>query len=315
MRSALRRKVVLPVTVVRRNGQEKHLAHTLDLTEVSARLGGLTALLDPGEVIEIQRGGVKAKFQVFWMGTPGSAMEGQAGVRSVEQGKRIWGVDVPEDEIDSSVSPQLLRSAASPTRTSPRTPDERRWHRRYECTGTASAKAAGNQFPARGEIKDISIGGVYMEITSPLPVNTEVTLTVDVEDMRVVATGIVRTSYPLVGMGISFQKMTPNDREKLGVVIERLRRKLAAPSGVAAASLGAAESSEASHTLTSFAELPAHTLATGISSLAENLQSWKDAHSAPEIEDVRKAIALLYQKFAIGAAPTLDLVDYFGATV
>ncbi|HMC31532.1 MAG TPA: hypothetical protein VKL99_11915, partial [Candidatus Angelobacter sp.] len=81
-RSSLRRKMVLPVTIIRPNSQEEQLAHTLDLTEVSARLGGLSSLLEPGEIVEIQRGSVKAKFQVFWMGALGSAMEGQAGVRS-----------------------------------------------------------------------------------------------------------------------------------------------------------------------------------------------------------------------------------------
>ena len=70
-RGKLRRKVVLPVTVIRRNGEERQLAHTLDVTEISARLGGLGVLLEPGEVIEIQRGAVKAKFQVHWMGAPG----------------------------------------------------------------------------------------------------------------------------------------------------------------------------------------------------------------------------------------------------
>jgi hypothetical protein len=82
-RNSLRRKMVLPVTVLRQNGRDKQLAHTLDLTEVSARLGGLRSLLEPGEVIEIQRGTLTAKFQVFWMGAAASAMEGQAGTRDL----------------------------------------------------------------------------------------------------------------------------------------------------------------------------------------------------------------------------------------
>ncbi|HYL93171.1 MAG TPA: hypothetical protein VEW69_08435, partial [Alphaproteobacteria bacterium] len=70
----MRRKVVLPVTVVRHDGAERQLAHTLDLTETSARLGGLCCVLETGEIIELQRGNNKSKFQVFWMGAPGSAM-------------------------------------------------------------------------------------------------------------------------------------------------------------------------------------------------------------------------------------------------
>src|SRR6266481_919341 len=109
VRTTLRRKLLLSVTVIRHDGREKQLAHTLDLTEVSARLGGLRTLLEPGEVIELQRGAVKAKFQVFWMGAIGSAMEGQAGVRSLDTGKAIWGVNLPADEADFSGDKALLR--------------------------------------------------------------------------------------------------------------------------------------------------------------------------------------------------------------
>lgn len=83
-RSALRRKIMLTVTLNRCDGEEKQLVHTLDLTASSARIGGLTAVLDPGEIVELQHGEAKAKFQVVWMGTPDGAMNDQAGVRGVE---------------------------------------------------------------------------------------------------------------------------------------------------------------------------------------------------------------------------------------
>src|SRR5882724_7628901 len=116
-RSSLRRKVVLPVTIIRRGGAEKQLAHTLDLTEASARLGGLCTLLEPGEVVEIARGTAKAKFQVFWMGAPGSAMEGQAGVRNLELNKSIWGVELPADESDVAPDGGIVRQEMPPIRT------------------------------------------------------------------------------------------------------------------------------------------------------------------------------------------------------
>ena len=88
-RSSLRRKVVLALHVVRRESGQKQLAHTLDITETSARLGGLNLLLEPGEVIEIKRGAAKARFEVMWMGAPGSSLDGQAGVRTLEPSKSI----------------------------------------------------------------------------------------------------------------------------------------------------------------------------------------------------------------------------------
>ena len=87
-RGKFRRKMVLPVTVVRSQSkrEEKQIVHTLDVTESSARLGGLRTQLEPGEIIEIQRGGVKAKFQVHWMGLPGTELEDQAGIRGLDPG-------------------------------------------------------------------------------------------------------------------------------------------------------------------------------------------------------------------------------------
>jgi len=110
-RAKLRRKVVLAVTVSRCNGQEKQLAHTLDITESSARLGGLSSKFEPGEMIDIQRGAIKGRFQVVWMGAPGSLTERQAGVRSMEPNKVIWGVDLPQDERDVQVDITSVRNS------------------------------------------------------------------------------------------------------------------------------------------------------------------------------------------------------------
>src|ERR1051326_4689171 len=134
-RTVLRRKVVLAVTIIRRNGQEKILAHTLDLTENSARLGGLATPLEPGEIIEMQRGEERAKFQVFWMGAPGSAMNGQAGVRSLEPCRPFWGINVPLDEPDKPVDTARVRSEVSAVRDTSQLPGEKRWHHRYPCSG------------------------------------------------------------------------------------------------------------------------------------------------------------------------------------
>jgi hypothetical protein len=107
-RAKLRRKVVLPVSIIRCSNQEKQLAYTLDITESSARLGGLSGRFESGEMIEIQRGAIKARFQVVWMGKPGSPTERQAGVRAMEP-KVIWGVDLPGDECDLQVDVHSLR--------------------------------------------------------------------------------------------------------------------------------------------------------------------------------------------------------------
>lgn len=124
-RAKLRRKVVLAVTVSRSNGTEKQLAHTLDITETTARLGGLVSTFEPGEMIDIQRGAIKGRFQVVWMGIPGTSTERQVGVRSMEPNKVIWGVELPRDERDMQVDIHNVRrkerkaASASATRPAP----------------------------------------------------------------------------------------------------------------------------------------------------------------------------------------------------
>jgi hypothetical protein len=103
-RARIRRKVVLAVTVSRCNGHDKQIAHTLNITSTTAQLGGISTRFEPGEIIDIQRGAIKGRFEVVWMGKPGSFTDRQMGVRSVDPNKVIWGVDLPNDESDGDVN-------------------------------------------------------------------------------------------------------------------------------------------------------------------------------------------------------------------
>ena len=304
-RGTFRRKVVLPVTVIRHNGQEKQLAHTLDMTENSARLGGLSIQLEVGEIIEIQRGASKGKFQVFWMGAPGSAMAGQAGVRSLNHDKSIWGVHLPADEVDQHVSINQVRNPMPPVQTG-QLPGEKRWHKRYECEGSATVKTPNTTYGSHGAIKDISEGGIYVEITAPLPVNTEVTLSMNVEGVWLDAAGIIRTSYPLVGMGISFQSMTGQNREKLHVVLERLKRKIHG---------ARAHSEEAPKTEPALRldEHSARVLAHACLALASDYDEWKQSQTTGDVDDLRRAVDQLQRK--LSPAPPQELMNLLASTL
>lgn len=62
-------------------------AHTLDISSMGARLEGLSHPVLPGAVLGVQHGAAAARFQVLWVGEPGSTRAGQVGVRCVEVGK------------------------------------------------------------------------------------------------------------------------------------------------------------------------------------------------------------------------------------
>lgn len=222
-RSTWRRKVILPVTVIRNNG-EKNLAHTLDVTMASARLGGLYTSVEPGEVIEVQRGALRAKFQVVWVGAANSPLAGQAGAKGLFAAKNVWGVDLPADQPDLAVDTEHLRSRYPLVRTGP-AKSECRWHKRLECTGSASVLTPSNKFPVCAEIKNISRAGVYLETATAIPVNTKVHLKMNVGGITVDMPGTVRTSNPQVGMGIGFQRSSRENEEKLAMAIENLQRE------------------------------------------------------------------------------------------
>ena len=69
---------------------------------------------------------------------------------------------------------------------------------------------------------DISLGGCYVELAATFPERTPVNMALDVKGVQVEVKGIVRTSYPLVGMGIEFTEI--GEREKAG--LEEILRRL-----------------------------------------------------------------------------------------
>ena len=293
-RGKLRRKMVLPVTVLRGQGGEKQLAHTLDVTEISARLGGLKMQLEPGEIIEIQRAGVKAKFQVHWTGMPGTETEGQAGVRGLDPGKSIWSVHLPADQPDIAVDALHLREGNGRNRALIISRSEQSETFRYECSAGATLRAPGSSYPFRVQIKTIHPGGIDVESITTLPLNTVVNLEMKVEGITLESAGMVTGSTPRVGMEITFHKVSTEIQRKIVQVLQKLRQKawdeqqvpalpaiasasLAAPAQKAAPALGRTD--------------PLRELTALCRVLQANWDYWKSTHTTVEIEELRKAVA------------------------
>lgn len=95
--------------------------------------------------------------------------------------------------------------------------------------------------PIRCQLSDLSLGGCYLEIPSPFPVATRVTLSMRAAEVEVRAQGVVRVMHPDKGMGIEFVQATPEHRsavEKfLGVLTQNralLPELLVQPDGLEA---------------------------------------------------------------------------------
>ena len=104
-----RTKMVLGVRLFlgdQRQGTEFQLAHTIDITQAGAKLGGLRASFQPGEVLVLQRGQKKAHFRVIWTREL-SEKEIHIGIEAVEADRSVWGLDLTEDDGAPEYGPDL----------------------------------------------------------------------------------------------------------------------------------------------------------------------------------------------------------------
>jgi len=110
-----RTKMVLPLRFWPGDGSVQgavpQLAHTLDISPIGGRLGGLRNPLQSGQTIMLQRGKNRTQFRVIWTKQLGPG-EIQAGVEAVAPEQNVWGVELP---YEAELSPRSQTSPALPT--------------------------------------------------------------------------------------------------------------------------------------------------------------------------------------------------------
>jgi len=77
--------------------------------------------------------------------------------------------------------------------------------------------------PAPCKLTDLSLGGCYLEMAAPFPMNTRVILAMRVAKLESRAEGLVRVMHPEIGMGVEFTRTTNQQREHLEKFIHVLR--------------------------------------------------------------------------------------------
>ncbi|MBZ5501330.1 MAG: PilZ domain-containing protein [Acidobacteriia bacterium] len=203
-------------------------ATTHDISCTGACLQGLNGLPGPGKKVEIECQNEKSWYRVQWIGESRNSTAGRAGVRCLEPGKYIWGVTPKEWEADTydHATPRAMvaQAAGSPDDLSPElSGQERRLFPRHACRIEAQVSTQDDAIRLLGKITDISLGGCYVEMLSPLPVKTSVKLSFQQDDATLRLTGLVRLSQMSLGMGVAFTGMTPEGFERL--------RRLTLPAG------------------------------------------------------------------------------------
>ncbi len=99
---------------------------------------------------------------------------------------------------------------------------ERRATQRYACSGKVEMSAEGTSYCMWGTLTDVSLHGCYVEINNTFPVGTKMKLRLDANGLEVKIGGVVRATYPLLGMGISFEKPEPKQLAQLQQLLKAL---------------------------------------------------------------------------------------------
>ena len=104
--------------------------------------------------------------------------------------------DTPAPKIGDTVA-----SKPEPKRTDA---GNRRGERRFACKLGAEVYKLGATIPNRCTLSDVSEGGCYVEMPTPLTSQTGVEIVIRTKDMKVKIRGQVQAVHPGFGMGVRF---------------------------------------------------------------------------------------------------------------
>ena len=81
-----------------------------------------------------------------------------------------------------------------------------------EWIGRSSPDVEKDDPPVRCQLTDLSLGGCYLEISSPFPISTRITLSMRAAGLELKTEGVVRVMHPERGMGVEFTQTTSEHR-------------------------------------------------------------------------------------------------------
>jgi c-di-GMP-binding flagellar brake protein YcgR len=85
----------------------------------------------------------------------------------------------------------------------------------HEWLGSNTPDMEKDDPPACCQLTDLSLGGCYLDISSPFPVSTRVTLSMRAAGLKLKTEGVVRVMHAEKGMGVEFTKSTAEHRALL----------------------------------------------------------------------------------------------------
>ncbi len=210
-------------------------ADTVDISRRGVRVGGVAGWQQPGETIGLRHGQEKARYQIVWVGRAQTPLQGQLGLMCLEIGKVIWsaeleqsgaGSDSPRGGHTEGAYRRAPRASPAPALSAPKVPNRRRYAR-FVVEGGAHIEQQGALLSQWATVHDISLGGCYVETTSPFSLDAPVEAALHVGDFQFRAHGLVANVDPMTGMGIKFTGLMPMHRARLEGLIAALSQNVA----------------------------------------------------------------------------------------
>ncbi|MFZ0733697.1 MAG: PilZ domain-containing protein [Candidatus Sulfotelmatobacter sp.] len=101
---------------------------------------------------------------------------------------------------------------------------EKRRSARYKCEGSAQVREENCDIHTWVTFTDISLHGCYVEAQATYPAGTVLSMKMETNGIRLETKGIVRVSYPYLGMGIAFAEMSEENVETLKRLLSTISR-------------------------------------------------------------------------------------------
>jgi hypothetical protein len=126
-------------------------------------------------------------------------------------------------------------AASAPAREPERTPAtagdgesfrgaEKRRSPRNKCEGSAEVREDGCDVRTGATFTDVGLHGCYVEAQATYPAGTLLHMKLEVNGIRFETKGIVRISYPYLGMGIAFAEISEDNNPHLKPLLASLSR-------------------------------------------------------------------------------------------
>lgn len=184
-------------------------AQASNLSSEGANLTRIQHTLNAGDIIGIQHGDKKARFEIQ-SAKPGFLPNTiEAVIRLISGQTAPWGAV-------STGTP-----AAEP-KADPKLADKRRFARHRVSFPITISFQDGNRSHMQCSATDIGGRGCYVETLVPLPIGSDIILTFWIDSEKINTRGVVRASDPGVGMGIEFTALEADIQQKLQQYLDKI---------------------------------------------------------------------------------------------